>query len=242
MRGRCCESGREGIVSPGRPAALKSRIFAIVLLAALAPGLPGQQASWGVRAGAGAGFLTGRFAGDLRGELEDLGAASVVPMPYLSWRAGGWVEIPVSGLLSVRVEPVLGPAGGALLASDGYDMLVGITGFELSVPVLAATRLALPVGELVLGAGVFVAGGLEFRQIRNDGAIRLEGDLASVLACLGFAGGVGYEYPVGRGALAVDLRVLGSVLSLTDPQLNAPLHTLSIELTAGWAFRPRGVR
>ena len=220
---------------------MKIRILAIVLLTALAPALPGQV-SGGVRLGAGAGFLTGRFAGDLRGELEALGAASVVPWPYVSWCVGGWVEIPVSLSLSVRVEPLFGPAGGALLASDGYGMLVGVSGLELAVPVLAAAHIRLPVGKVVLGAGIYVAGVLSVREVRNDGTIRSEGELAAALLDLGLAGGAGYVLPVGPGAITADLRVLGSVLSLSNPRLNAPLHTLSIELTAGWAFLPRGAR
>ena len=144
--------------------------------------------------------------------------------------------------LSIRVEPSLGPVGGALLASDGYDMLVGVTAIELAVPVLAVTRIGMPVGEIVLGAGLFIGGALSVRQIQNDGAIRSEGELASVLGCVGLAGGAGYVLPVGPGAITADLRVLASLLSITSPWRDRMLNTVSIELTAGWQFRPRVIR
>jgi hypothetical protein len=218
---------------------LKLRIFAIVLLAALAPGLPAQEVSGGVRLGAGGSILYGGYAEDVRAELEYLGAATVHNRLYPSWRLGGWVEFPVLPSFSVRVEPVLGPVGGALLASDGYDLLVGVTGLELAVPVLAATRIALPVGELVLGAGVYVAAAVSVREVRNDGVIRSEGEIAAVLGDVGLAGGAGYVLPIGPGAITADLRVLGSLFSVASPSLPAALHNLSIELTAGWAFAPR---
>jgi hypothetical protein len=190
----------------------------------------------GLRGGAGAGLLYGGLAGDLRAELEYLGASTVMTRLYPSWRLGGWVETPLLPWLSLRVEPSLGPVGGALLASDGYDLLVGVTAIEFAVPVLATTRVRLPFGSLVLGAGPYLAGALSVREVRNDGTIRLEGELASVLGDLGLAGGVGYVLPVGAGAVTVDLRVLGSLFSISSPALDAPLHNLSIELTAGWAL------
>jgi len=214
----------------------------MVLLAACVPGLPALDLSWGLRAGAGGSILYGGYTDDLRAELQDLGAATMQNRLYASWRLGGWVEVPVLPFLSVRAEPCLGPVGGALLASDGFDMLVGITGTELAVPLLATTRIHLPVGSVVLGAGVYVAVGLSVREVRNDGAIRSEGELAAVLGDIGLAGGAGYALPVGPGEVTVDLRVLGSLVSLSAPSLSAPLHTLSVELTAGWAFPPMSVR
>jgi len=232
----------EGIVCSGRPAALKLRILAIVLLGALAPGLPALELSGGVRLGAGGSLLYGGYADDVRAELESLGAAVVRNRLYPSWRLGGWIEVPLLAFLSVRVEPCLGPVGGALLASDGYDLLVGVTGLELAVPALAATRIRLPAGELVLGAGVYVAGAVSVREVRNDGVIRSEGEIAAVFGDIGLAGGAGYVLPIGPGAITADLRVLGSLFSIASPLLPSPLHNLSIELTAGWAFLPRGVR
>jgi hypothetical protein len=132
---------------------VKRWILVFVALTALASGAPCLELTGGVRAGAGGSLFY-----------------------------GGWVEIPVLDFLSIRVEPILGPVGGALLASDGCDVLVGVTAIELAVPVLAVTRIGMPVGEIVLGAGVFVGGALSVRQIQNDGAIRSEGDLASVLS------------------------------------------------------------
>jgi hypothetical protein len=213
-------------------------VLALVALVALAPGVPCRELTGGVRAGAGGSIFYGGWVESLRGELEGLGAATVDARLYPSWRLGGWVDIPVLDALSIRAEPGFGPVGGALLASDGYDMLVGVTGLELELPVLAVTRIGLPVGEVVLGAGIFIAGALSVREIWNDGEIRSEGELAAVLACAGLAGGAGYVFPIGPGAITVDLRVLASLLSVASPWLEAPLDTASIELTAGWEFRP----
>lgn len=215
---------------------MKLRLPVLFLAVMLAPALPALDLAGGVRGGGGASLLYGGWADDLRAELAYLGAASVTTRLYPSWRVGGWIEMPMLPLLALRVEPSLGPIGGALLASNGYDLLVGVTAIELAVPVLATTRLRLPFGSLVVGAGPYVAGAVSVREVRNDGTIRLEGELASVLGDLGLAGGVGYALPVGHGAVTVDLRVLGSLLSVAAPALAAPLHDLSVELTAGWAF------
>lgn len=217
-------------------------ILALIALLGLAPGLPCLELTGGVRAGAGGSLFYGGWVDGVRDELYGLGAATVTSRTYLSWRLGGWVDIPLHDALSVRVEPGLGPVGGALLASDGYDMLVAVTGLELALPVLVVTRIALPVGEIVLGAGLFVAGALSVRQVWNDGTTRLEGELAAVLTCAGLAGGAGYTFPVGPGAVTADLRVMASLFPVADPRLEAPLNTVSIELTAGWQFGTPGIR
>jgi hypothetical protein len=217
-------------------------MLAFALLAALAPCAPCLELTGGVRAGAGGSLFTGAWVDGLRGELTGLGAGTVREGLYLSWRLGGWVEVPVLDFLSVRAEADLGPVGGALLASDGYDMLVGVSAFELAVPALAVTRISFPLGRIVLGAGIFAAAALPVREIWNDGVVRSAGDLAGVLACLGIAGGAGYEVPVGAGAITFDLRVLASLLSVGYPMLDGMLNTVSIGLTAGWAFKPRGAR
>jgi hypothetical protein len=221
---------------------LKRWVLVLVVLAALAPGVSCLELTGGVRAGAGGSLFYGGWVDGLRGELIGLGAADVTSRVYISWHFGGWIEIPVRDRLSLRVEPALGPVGGALLASDGYDMLVGVSAIELAVPVLAATRISLPVGEVVLAAGIFIGGALAVRQIQNDGTIRSEGGLASVLACAGLAGGAGCAFPVGPGAITADLRVLASLFSIASPGLEGMLNTVSVELTAGWAFRPRDPR
>jgi hypothetical protein len=221
---------------------VRKNILAIVLLTVCAYGLTALDLSWGLRVGAGGSLLYGGYAEDLRAELSDLGAATVESRLYPSWRIGGWVEWTLLPWLSARVEPCVGPVGGALLASDGFDMLVGITGIDLAVPLLATTRIRLPVGSVVLGTGVYVATALSVREVRNDGVIRSEGELAAILGDIGLAGGAGYALPVGPGEVTVDLRVLGSLFSFSAPSLSAPLHTLSIELTAGWAFPPMSIR
>jgi hypothetical protein len=221
---------------------LKSRILAIIFLIAVATVVPCLELTGGVQAGAGGSLFYGGWVDGMRDELYGLGATTVVNRMYVSWRAGGWVEIPVLDFLSIRVEPSLGPVGGALLASDGYDMLVGVTAIELAVPVLAVTRIGMPVGEIVLGAGLFIGGALSVRQIQNDGTIHSEGELASVLGCGGLAGEAGYMLPVGPGAITADLRVLASLLSITSPWRDRMLNTVSIELMAGWQFRPRVIR
>jgi hypothetical protein len=48
--------------------------------------------------------------------------------------------------------------------------------------------------------------------------------------------------PVGPGAITADLRVLASLLSITSPWRDRMLNTVSIELMAGWQFRPRVIR
>lgn len=219
---------------------MKLRILAIVLLAAFAPGLPALELSGGVRLGAGGSFLYGDWIENLRGELTDLGAATVTARPYFTWRLGGWVEMPVLARLSVRVEPMLGLVGGALLASDGYDLLAGVWELELALPVLVTTAIALPVGEIVLGAGPLVTVALPVMQTWNDGIVWYDQWLAIVLASFGAAGGLGYALPLGPGSLTFDLRVLASFLSLAAPSMDGMLNAVSVELTAGWQFGSRG--
>lgn len=226
----------------GRHALLKSRIVAIVLLIAAAATASCLELTGGIRGGGGGSLFYGGWVGGMRDELYGLGATNVANRIYISWRAGGWVDIPVHDRLSIRVEPDLGSVGGSLLASDGYDMEVGVTGIELALPVLAVTHIGMPVGQIVLGAGLFVGGALSVRQIQNDGAIRSEGELASVLGCAGLAGGAGYALPIGHWAITTDLRVLASLLSISFPRLDGMLNTISFELTAGLEFPPRVIR
>lgn len=225
-----------------RHALLKSRILAIIFLITVATVVPCLELTGGIRAGAGGSLFYGGWVDGMRDELYGLGATTVANRMYVSWRVGGWVEIPVLNRLSIRVEPIVGPVGGSLLASNGYDMEVGVTGIELAVPVLAVTHIGMPVGEIELGAGLLVAGAVSVREVWNDGAIRSEGELASVLACVGLAGGAGYAFPTTTGAITVDLRVLASLFSVAAPWLEEPLNTISIELTAGWEFHPRGIQ
>jgi hypothetical protein len=221
---------------------VKHWIVLLVLLAAFAPPAPCREVTGGIRAGGGGSLFYGGWVQDLRADLAGRGASTVCDRVFFSWRAGGWLEIPVLERFSIRVEPDLGPVGGALLASDGYDMLVGVSGLELVLPVLAATRIGMPMGEVTLGAGILIGGAMSLRRILNDGAIISEGELASVCGCLGFAGGAGYAYPIGPGAITADLRILAGIVSIASPRLDRMLNTLSVELTAGWEFSKRGAR
>jgi hypothetical protein len=220
---------------------VKPLILALALFAAHAPCAPCLDfgdLTWGARAGAGGSLLWGGWADQLEAELMGLGASTVTPQAFFSWRLGGWAEIPLTGWLFARVEADLGPVGGARLASDGYDMLVGVAAYELALPVLAVARFALPFGEVTAGAGIFIAGAVPVREIWNDGAVRSAGNLTTLLASVGLAGGAGYVFPVGPGAIAVDLRVLASLYSLGEPGIGGSLNTVSFELSAGWEFKP----
>jgi hypothetical protein len=221
---------------------VRIRFVTIVMLAALAPGLPALDLSWGLRAGAGGSCLYGGWVDNLRAELVDLGAATVTARPYVSWRLGGWVAMPVLPFLAVRAEPSLGLVGGALLASDGYDLLAGAWALDLSLPVLATTTVALPVGELVLGAGLLTAVAVPVMQTWNDGIVWYDERLAMVLTRFGVAGGLGYVLPLGPGAITFDLRVLASFLSIAGPPIDGMLDAVSVEFLAGWAFRSRGAQ
>jgi len=221
---------------------LKRWLLAFLALAALAPVAPCLELSGGVRGGAGGSLFHGGWVDDLRGELEGLGAARVNNRAFLSWRGGGWIEVPRPDRPTFRVEADAGPVGGSMLASDGYDLLVGITGIEVALQVLAVQRIGIPVGEVVLGSGVFVAGAFSVRETRTDGTTRTEGELADVLASVGLACGAGCAFPVGPGAITVDLRVLTGLFSFADPWLPSAIKTVSIQVTAGWEFRPRGAR
>lgn len=221
---------------------MKGWISALVLIAALAADASCRELTGGVRAGAASSLLWGGWVEERRDELYGLGASSVTVRPYLSWRLGGWIDIPVRSFLSLRAEPGIGPVGGALLASDGYPLLVGVAGLGVVLPVLAAARVALPVGEIVIAAGIFAGCSFCPVEIQNDGVVRTEGTLARVLGSLGAAGGVGCAFPVGPGAVTADVRVLGSLLSIADPPLAASLNAVSFELSAGWEFGRRGGR
>jgi len=221
-------------------APVKSWMTATVLLIALAPGVACLELTGGMRAGAGGSLLYGGWVDGLRDELAGLGAATVRGQPYLSWRVGGWIETPLRDRLSLRLEPGLGMVGGALLASDGYDALAGVWAIELELPVLAVTRLRLPAGSLVLGAGPLVSVAVPVMQTWNDGITWYEDRLTVVLAGLGAAVGVGYALPVGPGSITFDLRLLATMISLGFPAIDGMLNAASLELTAGWEFGPRG--
>ena len=221
---------------------MKRWLLAFTALAALAPAAPCLELSGGVRGGGGGSLFYGGWVDDLHGELEGLGAATVNNRVYLSWRGGGWIEVPVPDVLTFRIEADVGPVGGSVLASDGYDLLVGITGIEAALQVLAVHRIRIPVGEIVLGSGIFVGAAFSVRETRSDGTTRTEGELADVLTRIGLACGAGYAVPTGPGALTLDLRVLAGLFSFADPWLPSAIKTVSIQVTAGWELRPRGSR
>lgn len=221
---------------------VKSLIAVAVLLFALAPGAPCLELTGGVRAGAGGSLLYGGWVHDLRDELAGLGAATVKEQVFFSWRVGGWIETPVLERLAIRIEPSLSQVGGALLASDGYDALAGVWAIQLALPVLAVTRLQLPAGSLVLGAGPLITVAVPVMQTWNDGITWYEDRLTVVLAGLGAAAGVGYALPVGTGSITFDLRLLATMISLGFPTIDGMLNAASLELTAGWEFGPRGAR
>ena len=221
---------------------MKQWLLAFIALAVLAPGAPCLELSGGVRGGAGGSLFYGGWVDRLREELEDLGATTVRDRMYVSWRGGCWVEVLVPDAPILRVEADVGPVGGSLLASDGCDLLVGITGIDLALQVLAVHRFELPVGEIMIGSGIFVGGALPIREIRNDGVIRSEGELASVLVRAGLACGAGFALPAGPGAFTVDARVLVGFVSGSSPRLEGMLNAATFALTAGWEFRPRGSR
>ena len=221
---------------------MKRWVLALVVLSALAPGVSCLELTGGVRAGAGGSLIYGGWVDGLRDELEGYGAAAVTGRGFVGWRVGGWIDIPLRDRLSLRIEPGLGMAGGALLASEGFDALAGIWKIELAVPVLAAFRIPLPVGEIVLGAGLLAAVALPVMQTWNDGIVWYEDRLTVALASLGAAGGAGYALPVGPGAITFDLRVHAGFLSLALPSIDGMLDTVSVELTAGWEFRKRSAR
>ena len=221
---------------------MKRWLLAFIALAALAPAAPCLALSGGVRGGGGGSLFYGGWVDDLHGELEGLGAATVSNRVYLSWRGGGWIEVPVPDLLTFRIEADVGPVGASVLASDGYDLLVGIAGIEAALQVLAVHRIRIPVGEIVLGSGIFVGAAFSVRETRSDGTTRTEGELADVLTRIGLACGAGYAVPIGPGAITLDLRVLAGLFSFADPWLPSAIKTLSVELAAGWQVRPRGAR
>jgi hypothetical protein len=221
---------------------VRLRIAVIVLLAGLAISASSLELTGGVKVGAGGSLLYGGWVQDLRTELSGLGATVVEDQAYLSWRVGGWIETPVLDRFALRLEPCLGMVGGALLASDGYDVLAGVWAIELELPVLGVARLVLPVGSLVLAAGPLVAVAVPVMQTWNNGIVWYEDRLTTVLVSLGVAAGVGYALPVGPGSITLDLRVLAGLLSFAVPSIDGMLNTASLELAAGWEFRPRGAR
>ena len=131
----------------GRHALLKSRIFAIVFFIAAATTAPCLALKGGVQAGAGGSLFYGGWVQDTRDEVYVLGATDVTNRIVLLVE-GGWLGRDPGARLSLctrGTEPR--PVGGALLASGGYDMLVGVTAIELAVPVLAVTRIGVSVGR-----------------------------------------------------------------------------------------------
>jgi hypothetical protein len=209
----------------------------MVLLVAAAATAPCLELRGGVQAGAGGSLLYGTWVDGVRDELVGLGAGTVTDQEFYSWRLGGWVEFPLANHFSIRMEPGLGLVGGALLASDGYDLLTGAWALELALPVLATARIALPVGEIVLVAGLLTAVALPVMRTWNDGTVWYDDKLTIVLASFGVTGGLGYTLPVGPGAVTFDLRVLAGLLSVALPSIDGMLNAMSVELTAGWEFR-----
>jgi hypothetical protein len=189
----------------------------------------------GLRAGASGSILTGAYVDSINASLTDRGAGTLTTRPYLSYRVDGFFRLNIVDFFAIQAEVGFGPVGGGVLASNGLDLLVGISGNELSVPLLAVFSLTTPVGTFSLMAGGFAAYSLGDPQyIENNGLVWTSTPLSPAIYA-GLAGGVEYRLPLGPGSLLVDVRYTHRLMSMLPG--DAALTPLALELTAGYMFR-----
>jgi hypothetical protein len=213
---------------------LKSRTFilctALALCAAVSAGALGFAA--GLRAGASGSILSGPYVGLIDSSLTERGAGTLSTRPYLSYRIDGFFRMNVVDFFAVQAEIGFGPVGGGVLASNGLDLLAGISGNELSVPILAVFSLSTPIGSFSLMAGGFAAYCLTVPQyIENNGLVYTSTALSSNIY-VGLAGGLEYRLPLGPGAFVVDARYTHRFMSMLSA--DDALTSLAVELTAGY--------
>jgi hypothetical protein len=159
---------------------------------------------------------------------------------YISSRASFLARVAVYQFISLMAEIGFGPAGGAMLASNGLDMLVGVSGNQLDLVLLAVVahkmkRLSI---SLQAGPGVSVSLGTPV-VVRNDGFIRSEAGLAAtsdLRPALELVGGVGVSFPLGPGFLLIDARYIWGVTSVfyAGATSDARLMLSRIEITTGY--------
>ncbi len=210
----------------------------VCLLAVSSAGASALSYSVGVRGGTSGSFLFGSYADALSASLTGMGAGTVAPQPYISYRADVFFRLGIWDFFAVQAEVGFGPIGGAMLASNGYDLLLGVTVNELSVPILAVYLLQTPIGTFSFAAGIFAAYPIgDPLLIENNGLVRTESGLLPAIYG-GVAAGVGYQFKLGPGAVVADLRYTHRLLSLVDTAAigDNALVPFAVELSAGYMF------
>ena len=201
----------------------------IALFAAAAAGA--LDYSLGLRGGASGSFLSGAYATALDTSLAERGSLTRTPQPLLSYRADAFFRVGITGWFAVQAEAGFGPIGGGVLASNGLNLLVGVSGNEIRLPVMAVFSLTAPFGTFSLMAGPFAGYSIVPQLIENNGLVYTTSPLQPMFYA-GLAGGLEYRLPLGPGSLVVDARYTHRILP-TIMDTNA-LTPLAIELTAGY--------
>lgn len=216
---------------------LTKRLTVLLLLSlALPRGLPALDISAGVRLGVCGSFLGGSYADELSTWMTDQGAGRVSPRLYASYQAGLAARMRLSRHFALQAEVNVGPVGGGLLASEGFNVLVGVSALELGIPILAVVLLDTRIGTVSLFAGPFGAISIGAPiLVQNDGAVRSQSDLAASPATIGIIAGAGFQFPLGMGWLTGDLRYTHRFLTIIDTgAAGTALTPLAAALTAGY--------
>jgi hypothetical protein len=211
-------------------ALLRAVFFAVTL------SLPALDLSAGARVGVAASFLFGSFSEDLSTWLTGQGAGRVASQLYPSFQASLFCRLGLSRRFALQADLAFGPVGGALLASNGFDLLIGVSANELSLPILAIILFDIPVGTLSAFAGPFAATVIgKPILVQNDGLVRSESGLTPKAISGGLVAGAGFQFPAGPGWVIADLRYTHRFFSLIDTGSAATALTpLAATLTAGY--------
>jgi hypothetical protein len=178
-------------------------------------------------------MLSGAYLDELNASLTDWGAGTLTPRPYVSYRADGFFRVSFLDFLALQLEVGFGPVGGAVLASNGLDRLVGVSANEISVPLLAVFSLRTPFGTFSLLGGGFAAYSIgDPLLIENNGLVRTAIGLVPAFYA-GLVGGLGYQIKVGPGEIVADVRYTHRLMSIASED-TAVLTPLAVQLTVGY--------
>jgi hypothetical protein len=215
---------------------MKRAFLPVIFFFAVTVGLSAIDLSVGGRVGVSASFLFGSYSEELSTWLTEQGAGHVSPQLYPSVQASLFCRLGLSRRFALQADLAFGPVGGALLASKGFDLLIGVSANELSLPLLAILLLDIPVGTLSVFAGPFAAAVIgKPILVQNDGLVRSESGLAPEAISGGLVAGAGFQFSAGPGWVIADLRYTHRFLSLIDTgSAGTALTPLGATLTAGY--------
>ncbi len=221
---------------------MKLKYILLLLLPLIVVPLGAIDMSVGVRAGVAFNNLHGSFVTEQTEIFQAMGATEVTGYLYATYLVNAFFRLNIFQFLALQAEVLIGPAGGALVATNGTTRLTGITTTALKIPLLLAAQFKLGPGRVSIASGGYlslpIAG---IVQVYREGSLRSEVLLnAEPFESLSYGpiAALAYDIPLGPGFITVDFRFNWGAVSLVPEIMinDTVLQVYSFEISAGYGF------